>query len=169
MPVEFVAVAQDGEPETIRNFFLRPLDHGRFEFEDLPAANANQVIVVLVFDLVTGYTVVEVTLLGETRIHKELERPVDGGVADMGIAQANSLVEILAGDMPAGFEKSVEDRLPLFRMLEVVRLEESRKRLLLKLVSHRFQFSRLGSLGARKDPQVIARRMPTLMHRVGIW
>ncbi len=169
MSVEFVAVAQDGEPEAIRDFFLRPLDHGRFELEDLPAANANQVIVVIVFDLVTGYTVVEVTLLGETRVHKELERPVDGGVADMGVALANSLVEILARDMPAGFEKSVEDRLPLFRMLEVVRLEESRKRLLLKLISHSFQFSRLGPLGTRNDPQVIAQRIPTLMHRAGIW
>ena len=169
MSVEFVAVAQNGESEIIRYLFLRSFNLCRFEFKDLAATSADQMIVVLVFDLVTGYTVVEVTLLGETRVHKELERPVDGGVADMGIAQANSLVEILAGDMPPGFEKSVEDRLPLFRMLEVVRLKESRKRLLLKLVSHRFQFSRLGPLGARRDPQVIARKMPTLMHRAGIW
>jgi hypothetical protein len=143
-------VAQNGESEIIRYFFLRSFNFCRFEFKDPSATSADQMIVVLVFDLVASDSIVKMTFLGKTRIHEELQRAINGGVADMGIALANALVEVLARHVPARFEESIKDRLALFRMLEAVRLKESRECLLFELVRHWAQSSRIGPLDAQE-------------------
>ena len=59
MAIEFMAMAQDLELVARRNLVLGPLDHLALEFLDPPAFDADEMVVVLLFDFVARDTVVE--------------------------------------------------------------------------------------------------------------
>jgi hypothetical protein len=134
--VELVAVAEDLEVIALRDVLLRRLDHLAFELDDLPAANADQVVVMIVRDLVAGDAAFEVPLVGEPCLAKELHRPVDGRVADARVRLADPLEEFLARHVADRLEKDLEDRLPLPGLLEALRLEVAVQGGVLDLVRH---------------------------------
>ena len=123
MSVELVPVAQDAELVAVGDFQLALLDHRAFELDDLSTAHADQVVVVFLLDLVAGHAVVETPFARQPRVAQELHRAVDGRVADVRVIGANATVDFFAGDVPGRFEKSREDRLTLFGVLEAVLLE----------------------------------------------
>ena len=136
MPVELMAVAQDAETVALRDLVLRPLDHRALEFDDLSAAHADEMVVVLVLDFVAGDAVFEMALARQTRVAQQLHRPVHGRVTDGRVCTANVLVDLFAGDVPGRLDEHLEDRLALLGVLEVVLLEILRERSLLDLVGH---------------------------------
>ncbi len=142
MPVQFVAVAKHDEVQLQRHFSLSLLDHCRFELENPSAAKTDQVVVMFLFDFVAGHPIVKTTFLGEFGLDEKFQGAIDRRVADPGVVLANQLIEILTGQVPAGFEKRFEDDLALFRLLEAVGLKVLRKRFLLELVRHCPKFSR---------------------------
>ena len=133
--VQLVAMAQDSETVATGDLVLGGLDHLALELDDLSTAQADQVIVVGVGDLVAGGSV-ETLLLCETGITQQPHGPVHRRVPNLGVFGANMLVESLAGDVALDREKDIEDRVALARVLEVVFLEVAGQSPLLHLVRH---------------------------------
>src|SRR5262245_29368209 len=113
-PVELVAVAQHGEAaEPLGDALLQALDLVVLELEDQAALHADQVIVVVADDLVARLAVAELALDGEAAVDQELERPVDRGVADLGLALAHLEEQLVDRDVLAGAKELLDDRLAL--------------------------------------------------------
>ena len=68
MPVQLVTVPKHEKVVPIGDLVLGRLDHLALEFDDLPAANADQVVVVVLGDLIPRGTLIEVPLGGEPRV-----------------------------------------------------------------------------------------------------
>src|SRR5207244_9118406 len=86
--VELHPVAADREAEEASDPLLQPLELVAGELDDLPAALADDVVVMLVLALdrlEARLTVVEVALGGQTDIVQELERAVDRRVTHSGV------------------------------------------------------------------------------------
>jgi len=129
-------MAQDHEVVLTRNPVLGRLDGATLELDDLPAPRTHEVVVVLVFDLVPGDSVVEVMLLGQARIAQELHGPVDRRVSDVRVLGTHGLIELVTRDVPLRIEEDLEDQISLLRALEVVLFEILGERLVLDLVRH---------------------------------
>ena len=76
--------------EPHRDALLQALDLVVLELEDQAALGADQVIVVIADDLEPRLAVPELALDRQPALDQELERPVDGGVADLGLAPADA-------------------------------------------------------------------------------
>ena len=62
-------------------------------------------------------------LAREPGLLEELQRPVDRGAPDLGVAAAHDLQQVLDRDVVPGLHEGVEDRLALRAALEVVARE----------------------------------------------
>ncbi len=107
----------------------------------------------LVLDLIPSHAVVKTPLFGETGFHEELERSINGRIADPGVVLANLLIEVLTRHVATRFEKRFEDHLALLRLLEIVTLKILRKRFLFEFMRHRWDFSRPSPIGYQPNPQ----------------
>src|SRR5206468_5963830 len=106
--VELHPVAPDHEAEEAPDALLQALELLARELDDLAAALADDVVVVLLVvlhRLVARLPVVEVSLRGEAALLEELERAIHGGVADAWIHALDRGVELLDGEVPLGAEK----------------------------------------------------------------
>src|SRR5262249_11043777 len=86
----------------------------------LPAALADDVVVMrLALDgLVARLSVVEVALRREAALLEELQRAVDGGVADPRVHATDGVVELLDREVLLGAEEHARDVVALRRRLE---------------------------------------------------
>jgi len=77
--------------------------------------------VVLVF--VAGDAIVEGDLTGQSALGQQLKGAVDGGVADAGIFLMYKAMQFVGGEVVAGFQKGMQDRVALRRLLQADTLE----------------------------------------------
>jgi hypothetical protein len=77
----------------------------------------------VVLVLVTGDAVVERNLAGQATLREQLERPVNGGVADFRIFPLNQPVEFVGREMLSGFEEGTEYGVALGSLLQTNPLE----------------------------------------------
>src|SRR2546425_5353551 len=114
--VELHAVAPHHEAEEATDAVLEALQLLARELDDLAAALADDVVVVLALALdrlEARLAVVEVALGSEPDLLEQLERAVDGGVADAGVHLLDRRVELLDGEVPRGAEEHARDVVPL--------------------------------------------------------
>jgi hypothetical protein len=112
--VELVAVPEHLEPAELgRDALLQALDLVVLELEDEPALDADQVIVMIADDLVARLAVAELALDREPALDQELERAIDGGLADLGMALADLREQLVDRDVVARPEELLDDRLAL--------------------------------------------------------
>ena len=88
---------QEHEAVLLGQLLLQLLDTGIVDLDDLAAGLADDVVVVTVGSghFVAGDAVTEVDLRGHAGIAQELERPVDGGLADARVQLLDMLIELL--------------------------------------------------------------------------
>src|SRR5437879_2544878 len=114
--IELHAVAPHHEAEEATDAVLEALQLLARELDDLAAALADDVVVVLALPLdrlEARLAVVEVALGSEPDLFEQLERAVDGGVADAGVHLLDRRVELLDGEVPRGAEEHARDVVPL--------------------------------------------------------
>ena len=80
-------MADNGEAMLPGHLFLKLFDSRILELKNGSALLADEVIMVLLAGgrLVTGLTISEMPFLSDTALGKELERAVNGGIADVGV------------------------------------------------------------------------------------
>ena len=84
----------------------------------------------VVLVLVAGDAVVESDFAGQAALCQQLQRAVDGGVADAGIFFLHQAMKFVGGEMVAGFEESVQNGVALRGLLKPDVLEMAVKDLL---------------------------------------
>ena len=94
---------------------LQRFDAPALEFNDPPAAQADQVIVVLPLGpaLETGGPLSKPATGGQPVFGQQFKRAVDRGVADSRVVPANPLVQIFHGKMGSRLEEDPHDLVPL--------------------------------------------------------
>src|SRR5262245_37864288 len=113
-----VAVAGEAVAVIARDLELERLDLVALPLDDLSAAEADEVVVVMELVLVHRDAVAERAGVGDARIDEQLQRAVHGRGPDLGVVRAHRLVEILARDVTRRSEEGVEDRFALARLLK---------------------------------------------------
>jgi len=118
--VELEAVGLNGKTVPRCHFFLKTLDIAVFEFHDLPAAGADEVIMVaFVRDIVVLGLSAEVPSLCETGFAKKVERAVNGRQPQVRIFTSQLMVHLFRCDVFL-LEKGVEDQFTLACKLQLV-------------------------------------------------
>ena len=100
-----------GEAVTSRDLLLQALDRGLFEFRDRAAFDADEVVVVVVVvrDLVPRDPVAEATLVSDTALGEQLQRPIDGRIADPRVDRADLRQELVDRDVRRRLEERLDD------------------------------------------------------------
>lgn len=113
--VQLESMSFDGKTVLPGDFILQLFDARVFEFDNLPAVDADQVIMMLIqiTGLITCLAITEMTLLGDTAFSKQFQGSVNGGIPDPGIFPAQAQVELFGGDMRADSQEFLEDNFPL--------------------------------------------------------
>ena len=107
------------------DFLLKLADFLGKEFDRTAAIGADHVVMAaaVVLMLVAGDAVVEGDLAGQTTLRQQFQRAINRGVADAGIFFLHQAVQFVSGEMVAGFEKSMQDRVALRRLFQANRLQ----------------------------------------------
>jgi hypothetical protein len=102
------------------NFLLELADFRGEELDGTATISANHVVVAaaVVLVLVAGNTVVEGDFAGQAALCQQLQRAVDGGVADARIFFLHQAVEFFGREMVAGFEEGVKNGVTLRRLFQ---------------------------------------------------
>src|ERR1700730_9261067 len=107
------------DAEVARDHLLELLDRLIFEFDDAPAALADEVVVMMLAgDFIARLALVEVPLEKQIAFLEQSQRPVDGGVADVRIDFLDFGVEFLGAEMAAEGEEHAGDVVALAGRLE---------------------------------------------------
>ena len=118
--VELKSVGFDRKSVPGGHFFLEPLDFFVFEFHDLLAAGADEVIMVaLVRDVVVFRLRAEVPGLCEAYIAEQIECPVDGREPQMRIGLRQLVIHGLSGNVFLP-EEGVQNQFTLASELELM-------------------------------------------------
>src|SRR5438128_8827536 len=120
-PVQLYPVAPHDKAEKTSDAFLQPLELLARELDDLPAALADDVIVLLLIvlhRLVARLPIVEVALGREPALLQQLEGAVHGRVSDTRIHAPHGCVELFHREMPLGAEEDARDVVALRRRFE---------------------------------------------------
>lgn len=139
MTVEFVAVPEDAKSVAFRDLFLGLFDHLTLEFDDLPALETHEMVMVFVLQLVTDNAIIEVPLLGKPGFDQEFHGAIHSRVPDGRMLRPNLLVDLLARRVSLGGQKNLENRISLSRMLEALFLQKTGESGLFEFVRHRSQ------------------------------
>jgi len=128
-----MAVMKRFESVAAHDLFLQLLDLFVVKLDQRAAAGADQVVVVrvLVVVLVKHAPVVEFKLARQATLLKKLQCAIYGCEPDRRILCFDDGVQILAGDVPFGIQKHIEDQIALGRSLEPRALEMFLENLLL--------------------------------------
>jgi len=142
--VKFKAVSGNSEAVPGRDFFLELFDLAVFEFHDLAAVGADQMVVVaLVGNVVVLGLRAEMPGLCQTCFAKKVEGAVDGGEPQMRVFLRQLVVHRFGSDVFL-LEERVEDELTLARILQLVFSEVRLQRLhLFHMFRHRVRASLL--------------------------
>lgn len=107
-------MGDDGEVFFFGGQILQMLDHRLSEFNNRPAFNANEMIMVgRVFDFIAAEFIVEPVLFNETFFFENMESPVDCGQPDSGIFFSDQKVKLFRTDMFSALKQSAGDHQPL--------------------------------------------------------
>jgi hypothetical protein len=110
----------DGKTVLPGDFLLKLFYARVLEFDDLPTADADQVIVMLI--QVTGFiaclAISEMALLGDAAFSKQLQGPVNGGITDPGVFTAQAQVKFFGGEVGTDTQKLLENNFPLAGRLQ---------------------------------------------------
>lgn len=118
--VQLEAVGLDGEPIAGGDFLLQFFDFAVFKLDDLATTSANEMIVVaLVRDVVVLGLRTEVPGLGESRVAKKVQRPINGGQSQVGVGPGELVVHGFGGNMFLS-EECREDEFALTGELQLV-------------------------------------------------
>lgn len=118
--VQFETVSLDREAVTRRDFFLEAFDIAIFEFHDLAAVGADQVVMMtFVRDVVVLGLRTEVPGLRQACLTKQVERAIDGRQPQVRIFASQLVVHLFRRDVFL-LEKGVEDQLALAGVLQLV-------------------------------------------------
>jgi len=114
------------------DFLLELADFLGKELNGAAAIGADHVVVAaaVVLVLVAGDAVVEGDFAGQAAFRQQLQRAVDGGVANAGILFLHQAVEFVGGEMVASFEEGMENGVALRRLFEANVLQVAVKDLL---------------------------------------
>src|SRR5262249_37517621 len=119
--VELHPVTAHDEAEEARDPLLELLELLAVELDDLPAALADDVVVMLLGGLgglVAGLPVVEVTLVRQPAFLEQLEGPVDRRIADARVHLLHGRVQLLDREVLARAEEGARDVVALRSRLE---------------------------------------------------
>lgn len=120
-PEEFMPMMRDPITKIGRDLVLSILKLFVVEFDDAATALADQMVVVVLTErLVAGETLAEIANTRETGADHQLERAVDGGVANTGFDCANALQQFLDADMARGARELGHDQITLTRGLQTL-------------------------------------------------
>jgi hypothetical protein len=98
--VELESVGLNGESIAGGDFLLQFFDFAVFKLDDLATTGANEMIVVaFVRDVVVLCLRTEMPGLGESRVAKEVERPIDGGQSQVGVGLGELVIHSFGGDV----------------------------------------------------------------------
>jgi len=95
------------------------------EFDRAAAIGADHVVVAaaIVLVLVARDAVVEGDFAGKVALGEQLQGAIDGGVADPGIFLFNQAMELVGGEVLAGLEEGLQDRIALGGVLQANTLQ----------------------------------------------
>lgn len=113
--VDFQLVTSDHEAMQGGDFILQFLYGFVLELDYAVASGTDQVVMVFTGHhmLITGLAVMQQYLARQAGLHKQLQRTVDRGVADAGIAGFDLQIEFFNTDMLVGRKENVENHIPL--------------------------------------------------------
>jgi hypothetical protein len=118
--VELETVGLNDESIARGDFFLKLFNFAVFKLDDLAATGANEVIVVaLMRDVIVLGLRPEVPGLGDSRIAKQVQCPVNGGQSEMWISFSQLVIHSFGRDMFLP-EKRREDEFALAGELQLV-------------------------------------------------
>ena len=118
--VEFEAMGLNGKAIPAGDFFLKSFNVAVFEFNNLAAAGADQMVVMtLVGDVIVLGLGAKVSSLGKAGFTKEVEGAVNGRQSEMGIFTSELVIELFCGDVFL-FEEGIENKFPLARILQLM-------------------------------------------------
>ena len=111
--VEFQAVSLDGEPVSVGHFLLQLFDLAIFEFDNLSAPGADQVVVMAL----VGHVIVlglraEVAGLCDTGVTEEVQCAIDGGQSEVGVGLGELMIHRFGCDVLLS-KKGAENKFPL--------------------------------------------------------
>lgn len=103
--------------EFVGHFILHRFDRLRKELDHLSALGADHMVVmiVIVMVFVICLVVAEPNLPGQPGFGQELQRPVNGRVADGRVLFLHQPVQVLACEVLFGAEEDIHDQVPLRR------------------------------------------------------
>ena len=112
---------------------LECFQFGRKELDDSAALGADHVIVVLMFVVVfvVRAAVAKTNFAREARFGQELERAIDGGLADGRVLSLHQPVEVFDREMFFGTQKNIQNQVTLRRTLQPPLLDVFKKDFLL--------------------------------------
>ena len=111
--IELEAVGLNGEPIAGGDFLLELFDFAVFKLHNLAATGANEVIVMtLVRHVIVLSLRTEVPGLGQSRVAKKVQCPVNGSQSEMRISFGELVIHRFGGDMFLA-EKRCEDEFTL--------------------------------------------------------
>jgi hypothetical protein len=110
-------VAEDLKMVTLGDVFLEGFNCLILKFDNLPALQTDEVIMVFPFrnGLIAGFSISEFSFFCQAQPGKELHGPIDRRVTDLGIDFHHLGINLSQVLMPEGVQENVEDFLPLFR------------------------------------------------------
>jgi len=101
----------DGKTVLSGDFILKLFYARVLKFDNLPTADADQMIVMLI--QVTGFiaslAISEMTLLGDAAFGKQFQGPVNGGITDPGIFPAQAQVKLFGREVRSHTQKLIEN------------------------------------------------------------
>ena len=136
MAIELMPVSENEKSVALRDLVLGILDQRAFEFLNLSAFGAHEMIVMFVFDFVACNPVIKVSFGRQACFDEQLHRPVNRRIPNIGMLFADASVEVFARHVALRLEERRENQLTLLRMLELVALKIRTKRLQFDFVGH---------------------------------
>ncbi len=118
--VEFHEMVGNLETVSLGNPLLKGLQGLVFEFDDLSAFQADEMIMVasLGCGFISRFPVLEFPPGGQAQPGQKLEGAVNGDVADLGVGLGDLGINLRETPVPGGAQKGVENLLPLLRCLQ---------------------------------------------------
>ena len=120
-------VTQWPKPELSTNSALNLFKFRHKELNGIAASRANHVMVrsAVQAELVAGYPIVKIDLIGEAALCQELESTINSRIADAGIALPHKPVQLFGAEVVTRGEKYVENAVALRALLETLFAEMS--------------------------------------------
>src|SRR6266702_5774778 len=120
LSIQLQLVHLDEESVAVCHFSLKFFDGLVLELDDVAAAGADQMVVVLPLGhvLIPGLAVAKMDLIGDPRLGEQLQGAIDRGVADARVLGPQLQIELLDAHVALGGKEHIENNVPLAGRLE---------------------------------------------------